>query len=370
MTEAQAAPEDTSEKPQEMKAEETKDEVQGNDTKEADDSMDAESMHRDNNDEDDDDDSESGRKRRRTGADMQTEDGTEGGDAAATAAAAVRVKSGRIERRAVDREKTCPFLVRVYVKAAEHHSLADISAGKAKEDEHHLHLWKDSTLREISHLLSSKMPELNDPEIRLTFKILFHEFSPISSTASGGRRDSLKDGRQQRTHAPPPPLPPSRTTTQSAFKAKDIGQLSNMHKRTSDEFLTLEKVNFVAGDMIDVCIIKGVSIAGTAGAGVANAGINIAGKAAESHYGRNGNGRVSIESRLGSRRTDEPGAFGSESIRDRRGFVADEGRSYGGRSGGGGGGGRFHPYSAPSRGGRGGGSRAIVQDDRRSRSGW
>ncbi|KAI8839169.1 Sin3 associated polypeptide p18-domain-containing protein [Chytriomyces cf. hyalinus JEL632] len=366
MTEAQAAAEDTSEKPQEMKEQGTKDQVQHNDTKEADDSMDAESMHRDNNDEDDDDDSESGRKRRRSGADMQTEDGTEGGDAA-VGGAAVRVKSGRTERRAVDREKTCPFLVRVYVKAAEHHSLADISAGKAKEDEHHLHLWKDSTLREISHLLSSKMPELNDPEIRLTFKILFHEFSPISSTASSGRRDSLKDGRQQR----PPPPPHSRTTTQSAFKAKDIGQLSNMHKRTSDEFLTLEKVNFVAGDMIDVCIIKGVSIAGTAGTGVANAGINIAGKAAESHYGKNGNGRVSIESRLGSRRTAGPGAFGSESVRDRRGSVADEGRSYGGRSGGGGGGGgRFHPYSAPSRGGRGGGSRASMQDDRRSRSGW
>ncbi|KAJ3223040.1 hypothetical protein HDU81_009449 [Chytriomyces hyalinus] len=368
MTEVQAATEAATpmtEKPQETKQEETKYEVQANDTKEADDSMDAESMRRDNNDEDDDDDSESGRKRRRSGADMQTEDGTEGGDAGT---AAVRVK--RTERRVVDREKTCPFLVRVFVKAAEHHSLTDISAGKAKEDEHHLHLWKDSTLREISHLLSAKMPDLNDPEIRLTFKILFHEFSPISSSAaSGGRRDSLKDGRQHRSHGPPPPSS-SRTSTQSAFKSKDIGQLSNMHKRTSDEFLTLEKVNFVAGDMIDVCVIKGVSIVGTAGSGVANAGINIAGKAAESHYGKIGNGRASIESRLGSRRTAGPGAFGSESGRDRRGSMADEGRSYGGRSGGGGGGGRFHPYSAPSRGGRGGGSRANVQDDRRGRAGW
>ncbi|XP_060674252.1 uncharacterized protein LOC107430153 isoform X2 [Ziziphus jujuba] len=53
----------------------------------------------------------------------------------------------------VDREKTCPLLLRVFTKLGGHHSEEDFAVrGKEPKDEVQIYTWKDATLRELTDL--------------------------------------------------------------------------------------------------------------------------------------------------------------------------------------------------------------------------
>ena len=54
----------------------------------------------------------------------------------------------------VDREKTCPFLLRLFYKENARHMLDDFMDNKVPEqDELQIYTWNDATLKEISELV-------------------------------------------------------------------------------------------------------------------------------------------------------------------------------------------------------------------------
>ncbi|CAO2820005.1 unnamed protein product [Amaranthus hypochondriacus] len=54
----------------------------------------------------------------------------------------------------VDREKTCPLLLRVFTKIGGHHTQEDFSVrGKEPKDEVQIYTWMDATLRELTDLV-------------------------------------------------------------------------------------------------------------------------------------------------------------------------------------------------------------------------
>jgi histone deacetylase complex subunit SAP18 len=55
----------------------------------------------------------------------------------------------------VDREKTCPLLLRVFTKIGGHHTVEDFAIrGKEPKDEVQIYTWRDATLRELTDLVS------------------------------------------------------------------------------------------------------------------------------------------------------------------------------------------------------------------------
>ncbi|GAA5918249.1 hypothetical protein JCM6882_005129 [Rhodosporidiobolus microsporus] len=75
----------------------------------------------------------------------------------------------------VDREKTCPSLLRVFVKNGAHHLDTDfIVSSLPTADEHQLYTWRDTTLREILLLLRDADAALRpSPTSRFSLRLVF-----------------------------------------------------------------------------------------------------------------------------------------------------------------------------------------------------
>ncbi|OMO89676.1 Sin3 associated polypeptide p18 [Corchorus capsularis] len=74
----------------------------------------------------------------------------------------------------VDREKTCPLLLRVFKKIGSHHSEEDFAVrGKEPKDEVQIYTWKDATLRELTDLVKEVAPEARRKNARLSFAFVY-----------------------------------------------------------------------------------------------------------------------------------------------------------------------------------------------------
>ncbi|CAI5526873.1 unnamed protein product [Closterium sp. Naga37s-1] len=74
----------------------------------------------------------------------------------------------------VDREKTCPLLLRVFHKHGGHHDLeAFATRGQEPKEEVQMYTWKDATLRELTDLLKEVVPEARRREARLSFAFVY-----------------------------------------------------------------------------------------------------------------------------------------------------------------------------------------------------
>ncbi|AQK67955.1 Chaperone protein dnaJ 6 [Zea mays] len=61
----------------------------------------------------------------------------------------------RLRPEPIDREKTCPLLLRVFTRVAGHHQNEEFAVrGKEPKDEVQIYAWKDATLRELTDLVS------------------------------------------------------------------------------------------------------------------------------------------------------------------------------------------------------------------------
>ncbi|XP_038993196.1 histone deacetylase complex subunit SAP18-like [Hibiscus syriacus] len=73
----------------------------------------------------------------------------------------------------VDREKTCPLLLRVFTKVGGHHSKEDFAVrGKEPKDEVQIYTWKDATLRELTDL-AEVAPAARRRDARLSFVFVY-----------------------------------------------------------------------------------------------------------------------------------------------------------------------------------------------------
>mmetsp|Transcript_6379 Transcript_6379/g.14166 ORF Transcript_6379/g.14166 Transcript_6379/m.14166 type:complete len:192 (-) Transcript_6379:895-1470(-) len=75
----------------------------------------------------------------------------------------------------VDREKSCPLLIRVFVKPGGHHRL-DAFAVRGKEPseaEIQIYTWMDASLRELSDLIKEVQPRARGRMTRLSFAFVY-----------------------------------------------------------------------------------------------------------------------------------------------------------------------------------------------------
>uniref|UniRef100_A0A6N2JXR9 Histone deacetylase complex subunit SAP18 n=1 Tax=Salix viminalis TaxID=40686 RepID=A0A6N2JXR9_SALVM len=106
----------------------------------------------------------------------------------------------RLRLEPIDREKTCPLLLRVFTKIGSHHKPEDFAVrGKEPKDEVQIYTWKDATLRELTDLVKEVAPEARRRNAKLSFAFVYPDkngrfvLRVVGMTHSSGRRpDDLK----------------------------------------------------------------------------------------------------------------------------------------------------------------------------------
>ncbi|TMW85102.1 histone deacetylase complex subunit SAP18 [Solanum lycopersicum] len=74
----------------------------------------------------------------------------------------------------VDREKTCPLLLRVFTKVGGHHNVNEFAVrGKEPKDEVQIYTWMDATLRELTDLVKEVAPEARRRDAILSFAFVY-----------------------------------------------------------------------------------------------------------------------------------------------------------------------------------------------------
>uniref|UniRef100_A0A0K8TSH3 Histone deacetylase complex subunit SAP18 n=1 Tax=Tabanus bromius TaxID=304241 RepID=A0A0K8TSH3_TABBR len=75
----------------------------------------------------------------------------------------------------VDREKTCPLLLRVFCSTGRHHSLSEYAHGNVPTNELQIYTWQDATLRELTSLVRDVNPETRKKGTYFDFALVFPE---------------------------------------------------------------------------------------------------------------------------------------------------------------------------------------------------
>jgi len=74
----------------------------------------------------------------------------------------------------IDREKTCPLLLRVFPKVGGLHRAEEFaSRGKEPKEEVQIYTWPDATLRELTDLVKEVRPEARKNTARLDFALVY-----------------------------------------------------------------------------------------------------------------------------------------------------------------------------------------------------
>ncbi|KAF2315366.1 hypothetical protein P3X46_014690 [Hevea brasiliensis] len=119
----------------------------------------------------------------------------------------------------VDREKTCPLLLRVFTKMGSHHSKEDFAVrGKEPKDEVQIYTWKDATLRELTDLVKEVAPAARRRDARLSFAFVYPD----------------KNGR---------------------FVVREVGKTYSNRNGKLDDGKALAELGFQIGDYLDVAIL-------------------------------------------------------------------------------------------------------------------
>ncbi|XP_017494597.1 PREDICTED: histone deacetylase complex subunit SAP18 isoform X2 [Rhagoletis zephyria] len=59
----------------------------------------------------------------------------------------------------IDREKTCPLLLRVFCSTGRHHSVSEYMYGNVPSNELQIYTWQDATLHELTSLVRDVNPD-------------------------------------------------------------------------------------------------------------------------------------------------------------------------------------------------------------------
>ncbi|CAG8441618.1 16405_t:CDS:2 [Acaulospora morrowiae] len=132
-----------------------------------------------------------------------------------------RITAGGKDKLVVDREKTVPFLLRMFWRQGNHHRPDDYTPEHLPtENEVQIYTWKDATLKEIANLFREVNGEANQPNARLSFKLVYV--------------DNLR----------------------GKYTFKDLGMVHNLTS-SSEDGTNLDDARFVIGDFLDVAIFYG-----------------------------------------------------------------------------------------------------------------
>ncbi|KAI9110139.1 hypothetical protein K1719_019180 [Acacia pycnantha] len=118
----------------------------------------------------------------------------------------------------VDREKTCPLLLRVFTKTGGHHTNEEFAVrGKEPKDEVQIYTWKDATLRELTDLVKEVAPDARRRNAKLSFAFVYPD----------------KHGR---------------------FIVREVGKTLSHGNGRLDDGKALAELGFEIGDYLDVAI--------------------------------------------------------------------------------------------------------------------
>lgn len=117
----------------------------------------------------------------------------------------------------VNREKVCPFLLKVFYRENDFNDIDDMSNGIFPTNrELHLYTWMDASLREISMLIKDALEIFKKKEAQLIFSLVYRDYK----------------GRLQR---------------------KELGYVYT-NKKSHDDNKTLQNYKFNVGDILDIQI--------------------------------------------------------------------------------------------------------------------
>ncbi|CAL8086642.1 unnamed protein product [Orchesella dallaii] len=118
--------------------------------------------------------------------------------------------------KAIDREKTCPLLLRVFCSTGRHNSLQEYSNGSVPANELQIYTWIDATLKEISGLVKEVNPDARRHGTVFDFSLVYP--------------DKFR-----------------------GYRARSVGTTVSGQK-TPDDNKTLSQLRFTIGDYLDIAI--------------------------------------------------------------------------------------------------------------------
>ncbi|XP_071493073.1 histone deacetylase complex subunit SAP18-like [Diadema setosum] len=117
----------------------------------------------------------------------------------------------------IDREKTCPLLLRVFCNNNRHHRVEEFQRGTVPANELQIYTWMDATLKELSSLVKEVNPDARRRGTYFDFAMVFPD------------------------------------TRRATYRMKEIGMTCSGRKGPDDS-VTLVSQNFQIGDYIDIAI--------------------------------------------------------------------------------------------------------------------
>ncbi|KAG2205932.1 hypothetical protein INT46_002223 [Mucor plumbeus] len=124
----------------------------------------------------------------------------------------------------VDREKDCPFLLRIFYRNGGHNLNNQYTVDSVPSEELSIYTWKNATLEEIAQLIEQIIPEARDPDARLAFRLIYLD------------------------------------SERARYSGRDIGRVVPANP-TDDHSKTLDDCKFFIGDYLDVAIFIGPPVA-------------------------------------------------------------------------------------------------------------
>merc|ERR1719481_1465145 len=70
-----------------------------------------------------------------------------------------KAEKPEVPKFTVDREKTCPLLLRVFCNQARHNNMSEYMRGSTPQNELQIYTWMDATLKELTGLIKEVNPE-------------------------------------------------------------------------------------------------------------------------------------------------------------------------------------------------------------------
>ncbi|XP_064594401.1 histone deacetylase complex subunit SAP18-like [Liolophura sinensis] len=127
------------------------------------------------------------------------------------------VEESREPEKPIDREKTCPLLLRVFCNTGRHHMLSEFARGNTPANELQIYTWMDATLKELTSLVKEVNPDARRKGTIFDFAVVY---------------------------------PDARSP---AYRMRDIGTTCSGHKG-ADDAASLQSKGFQIGDYLDIAI--------------------------------------------------------------------------------------------------------------------